>query len=95
MHASLILPRNDASRLLELLNSTANFPEAAEAIDFALRASILPAVAIITTVRRIDQMTEWLKTHRTDNFPEYDSILAALTKAHDSPFHEEPPISVL
>jgi hypothetical protein len=95
MHASLILKRSDARSLLTLLTETANFPEAAESLDFALRASILPAVAIITTVKRIDQITEWLKTHSQENLPGYDSILAALQKAHDSPFYDSPPISAL
>jgi hypothetical protein len=95
MHASLILSRSDASRLRALFNSTGNFPEAAEAFDFALRASILPAVSVITTTRRIDQMTEWLKRRPETSSPEYDSILEAFQKAHDSPFSEEPPMSVL
>jgi hypothetical protein len=97
MHASLILRRNEATRLLGLLNSTEDFPEAAEALDFALRASalsVLPAVAIVTTTKRIDQITEFLKGET--NSPEYDSILEALQRAKDSPFFEEPPpISVI
>jgi hypothetical protein len=94
MHASLILKRNDAERLQELFTSTGNFPEAAEALDFVLRASLLPAVAVVTTLKRIDQMTSWLQEHK-NNTPEYASIFQALQRAHDSPFHEEPPLTVL
>jgi hypothetical protein len=94
MHASLILKRSDAERLHKLFSETGNFPEAAEALDFVLHASLLPAVAVITTLKRIDQMQSWLREHK-NNTPEFASIFQALQRAHETPFHEEPPITVI
>lgn len=94
MHASLILQRSDAQRLFNLFNTTGNFPEAAEALDFVLRASLLPVVSVVTTVRRIDQMTAWLEQHQVDPTA-FAPVFEALHRAHDSPFSEEPPIHVL
>ena len=94
MHASLILQRNDAERLFNLFNTTGNFPETAESLDLVLRASLHPTVAIVTTTRRIDQITAWLGQHQADTTA-FAPVFEALQRAHDSPFSEEPPIHVL
>ena len=66
LHASLVLRRDDAHKLVKLFNYTGNFPDTAEAFDLILRASTQSTVAIVTTTNRIHQMTEWLKQYQVD-----------------------------
>lgn len=90
LHASLVLARGDAQRLLEVFNRTGNFPDAAESLDLVLKASSTkPSIAIITTTTRVGQITEWLKQHPGSSGGEFDSIFEALRHALDFPFYEE------
>ena len=90
-HASLVLARDDATRLAELLERTGNFPEAAEALSLVLQASIHPSVAIVTTTSRVNQMIEWLKQNHDRLTPAaaYTPIAEALKHALVFPFYEE------
>jgi hypothetical protein len=90
LHASLVLARADATRLVELFTQTGNFPDTAESLTWVLRASAQPSVAIVTTARQITHMTEWLKTHCKKMHPEeFIPIFEALHHALDFPFYEE------
>jgi hypothetical protein len=90
LHASLVLARDDATRLRELFTRTGNFPDSAESLDWVLRASTQPSVAIVTTTNRINQITEWLKQHCYQMQPaEFIPIFEALHHALDFPFYEE------
>jgi len=91
LHASLVLPRADATRLRELFIKTGNFPDTAETLECVLRAPGQPSVAIVTTASQITRMMEWLQGHYylQKKPSEFSPILEAFQRALNFPFFEE------
>jgi hypothetical protein len=82
MHTSIVLKRDDAQRLYDLLKATGCFDDFAETLDYCLNDLKQFEVAVITTVDLAKKIKNFLATQQPDHAGAYHAVQRAIEFPH-------------